>query len=80
MCYVKPLRGPLLSMTKHLIKMKFVNIVIIALFLYHVRSVRVRVHLNEVQCARACTMLELGRTQHEVAREMGVSSHCIQNV
>ena len=40
----------------------------------------VRVHLTEVQCARACQMIQEGRTQRYTARELGVSHSCIRNV
>lgn len=40
----------------------------------------VRIHLSEVQCARACTLLENGATQRVVAVEYGVSQTCIRNV
>ena len=40
----------------------------------------VRIHLNEVQCARACQMIQDGRTQRDVATELGVSQSCIRNI
>ena len=40
----------------------------------------VRVHLTEVQCARACQMIQDGRTQRDVATELEVSQSCIRNV
>ena len=40
----------------------------------------VRVHLTEIQCARACQMIQDGRTQRDVATEFGVSQSCIRNV
>ena len=38
------------------------------------RSVEcVRIHLSEVQCARACEMIQNGQTQRQVAMTLGVS-------
>ena len=59
-------------------KMNLMSLCIVLWFVIHVGSVRI--HLNEVQCARACTMLEHGRTQRGVARQLGVSQSCIRNV
>jgi transposase len=49
-------------------------------FCFVVCLLGVRVHLTEVQCARACQMIQDGRTQRDVATELGVSQSCIRNV
>ena len=49
-------------------------------FCFVVCVIGVRVHLTEVQCARACQMIEDGRTQRDVATGLGVSQSCIRNV
>lgn len=59
--------------------MQVLPIALLSLLLaIHVKAVRI--HLNEIQCARACTMIENGHTQRHVARQMGVSQSCIRNV
>ena len=49
-------------------------------FCFVVCVIGVRVHLTEVQCARACQMIQDGRTQRDVATEFGVSQSCIRNI
>ena len=49
-------------------------------FCFVVCVIGVRVHLTEVQCARACQMIQDGRTQRDVATELEVSQSCIRNV
>ena len=49
-------------------------------FCFVVSVVGVRVHLNELQCARACQMIQDGRTQRDVATELRVSQSYIRNV
>ena len=45
------------------------------------RSVEcVRIHLSEVQCARACEMIQNGQTQRQVAMTLGVSQSAIRNI
>ena len=40
----------------------------------------VRIHLSEVQCARACEMIQNGQTQRQVAMTLGVSQSAIRNI
>ena len=49
-------------------------------FSFDVCVIGVRVHQNKVQCARACQMIQDGRTQCDVATGLGVSQSCIRNV
>ena len=45
------------------------------------RSVEcVRIHLSEVQCARACEMIQNGQTQRQVAMTLGVSQSATRNI
>ena len=45
------------------------------------RSVEyVRIHLSEVQCARACDMIQNGQTQRRVATTLGVNQSAFRNI
>ena len=54
--------------------------VALGLICFVVVSTSVRVYLDEVQCARACQMLQDGYTQRRVAALMGVSQSNIRRV